>query len=288
MIQLLLVMNFRYKYYLVDQISRLINYTLNNNAFSDNSVEVGNKKEGNSGNNSRGVINEYGMQKINEPAKKAVVNQQTEYGSNATNDKPLTHISNYNITFIQDLKGGETEEEAETPCCSCMPPMFDKMYNKLNHWFKGKEGNVESELEVPLLDKSGENNETKYSNGNNSSGGIIQNIFNRFAPKSDKSKSRNMSVASQKEEKKQEVLEEGSLKNTRNTESEVSTEANTARDNGSENRDDLMDAPKKGVNVTKDDRSTEFKKGEESDALDLGEITISLQKLFENMYIDDL
>jgi len=49
-----------------------------------------------------------------------------------------------------------------------------------------------------------------------------------------------------------------------------------------------MDAPKKGVNVTKDDRSTEFKKGEESDALDLGEITISLQKLFENMYIDDL
>jgi hypothetical protein len=245
-----------YEYYLAYQgnaVGRLIYNISGIDTFLDNSVEVENKEES--------IVNEDGMREIGGIDS---TNQQAAGGNNVTNGF-LTNISNYDISFIQDLKGGETEE-AETPCCSCMPPMFDKMYNKLNHWFKGKEGNVESELEVPLLDKSGENNEMKYSNGNNSSGGIIQNIFNRFASKSDKSKNPNMSVASQKEEKKEEVLKEGSLKNTistknvkmklnlkntGDTESEVSTEANTPRDNGSKNRDDLMDAPRKEKNTSR-------------------------------------
>lgn len=112
--------------------------------------------------------------------------------SNSTN-KTITHISNYDITFIQDLN--EEEKNADTPYYSYIFSICSNIRNKASDWVKGKEENVESELEVPLLDKSGENDEIKYSDGNNSSGSIAENIISWFAPKSDKSKNLNMSVA---------------------------------------------------------------------------------------------
>jgi len=112
--------------------------------------------------------------------------------SNSIN-KTITHISNYDITFIQDLN--EEEKNADTSYYSYISSICSNIRNKTSDWVKGKEENVESELEVPLLDKSGENDEIKYSDGNNSSGSIAENIISWFAPKSDKSKNLNMSVA---------------------------------------------------------------------------------------------
>ena len=374
-----------YEYYLAYQgngIGRLIYNISGIDTFLNNSAEVENKEES--------IVNEDGMREIGGIDS---TNQQTAGGNNVTNGF-FTNISNYNIEFPEDSDQENKEKiEGDTSYYSSIALTYDYIYNKVRDWIKGGEENVGSELEVPLLDKSGENNEIKYSNGNNSSDWIVQGIFSRFTPKSDKEKKGNNTV---KEE--EEVLKTESLGNTTPIDkiklnlikaskddgnSEVSTAPTTPRNN-IKMRENATNAPKKqppdnkyeistntstprehntlpfpkfgeldqkkikatktfiisfndngeceieigdrkytekktlnleyggyvvyskmpknnnGSNFQylhdpcnapekrKDDSNTNFERGENNKELDLGEMIISLEKLFENSDIDDI
>ena len=167
-----------YEYYLAYQgngIGRLIYNISGIDTFLNNSAEVENKEES--------IVNEDGMREINTPAKKDVANQQTADGSNAINES-ITYISNYSIEFPED-SDQENKKEIEGGA-SCCGTAFFSLVNNVYDWIKGGEESVESEFEVPSLDKSGENNEVKHSNGNNSSWSIMGDLLYGLRAGSDK------------------------------------------------------------------------------------------------------
>jgi len=210
-----------------------------------------------------GVINEDGMRELYEgnlPTTSPILNQRIAGDISSSTNEAIMHIKQDEIIFIENL---EKEEEESVSYYGCILPIYKIVHN----WFKNKKGNSgnERELEVSLLDKSEENDEIKYSNENNSSGGIVQGIYNKFAPKSDKSKSRNMSVALKEEEdSKTESLRNITpienikmkldLTNVSSNGSEVSTATSTPRDR-IKIGDNLMDALKKGENTSKDNNA---------------------------------
>ena len=158
-----------YEYYLVYQgngIGRLIYNISGIDVFLDNSADVKKEEENVSDNNSRGVVNEDGMRELYEVeplATDSTSNQQTTENVR-TIGEPIAHISNDDISFIQDLNEEEKEEGAS--CFSFISLIFDKIGEILKDWSEDKKKSIISELEVPLLDKGGENDEIKHSNGN--------------------------------------------------------------------------------------------------------------------------
>ncbi|MFK7761267.1 MAG: hypothetical protein AB8B46_04040 [Candidatus Midichloriaceae bacterium] len=178
-------------------------------------------------NKEESIVNEDGMRQIGGIDS---TNQQTAGGNNVTNGF-FTNISNYNIEFPEDSDQENKEKiEGDTSYYSSIALTYDYIYNNSSDW-------------------------------------IVQGVFNRFAPKSDKEKKGNNTV---KEE--EEVLKTESLGNTTpidnikiklnlikasedDGKSEVSTAAITPRNN-IKMRESAINAPKKQLFDNKSEAST--------------------------------